>query len=179
MFGWMVLALVALLAAPVLSIIALVLAIGDSALLRQLNERLKVLERGQAAKSAPAPGPTPQPTPQSAPAPIVAAPAETPPPPPTSVPVSSSPRAPSSAQKIGLEERFGTRWVVWVGGVALALGGIFLVRYTIQQGLIGPGVRIFSAPCWRLRWSQSANGRGAPRSFRRSPACRRRIFQAR
>jgi hypothetical protein len=113
MFGWMVLALVALLAAPVLSVIALVLAIGDSALLRQLNERLKVLERGQAAKSAPAPGPTPQPTPQSAPAPapapIVAAPAETPPPPPTSVPVSSSPRAPSSAQKIGLEERFGTR----------------------------------------------------------------------
>ena len=89
MFGWMVLALVALLAAPVLSVIALVLAIGDSALLRQLNERLKVLERGQAAKSAPAPGPTPQPTPQSAPAPtpapIVAAPVETPPPP-TSVP---------------------------------------------------------------------------------------------
>ena len=82
MFGWMVLALVALLAAPVLSVIALVLAIGDSALLRQLNERLKVLERGQAAKSAPAPGPTPQPTPQSAPAPtpapIVAAPVETP-----------------------------------------------------------------------------------------------------
>jgi len=32
--------------------------------------------------------------------------------------------------------------VVWVGGAALALGGIFLVRYTIQQGLIGPGVRI-------------------------------------
>jgi uncharacterized membrane protein len=32
--------------------------------------------------------------------------------------------------------------VVWVGGVALALGGIFLVRYTIQEGLIGPGVRI-------------------------------------
>jgi uncharacterized membrane protein len=32
--------------------------------------------------------------------------------------------------------------VVWVGGIALALGGVFLVRYTIQQGLIGPGVRI-------------------------------------
>jgi uncharacterized membrane protein len=43
---------------------------------------------------------------------------------------------------IGFEERFGTRWVVWVGGIALALGGIFLVRYTIDQGLIGPGVRI-------------------------------------
>jgi uncharacterized membrane protein len=52
------------------------------------------------------------------------------------------PSAPSTPQQIGFEERFGTRWVVWVGGVALALGGIFLVRYTIAQGLIGPGVRI-------------------------------------
>ena len=32
--------------------------------------------------------------------------------------------------------------MVWVGGFALALGGIFLVRYSIEQGLIGPGVRI-------------------------------------
>ena len=54
-----------------------------------------------------------------------------------------SPPSPPSPPKIGFEEKFGTRWVVWVGGVALALGGIFLVRYTIQQGLIGPGVRIF------------------------------------
>ena len=41
-----------------------------------------------------------------------------------------------------LEKRFGTQWVVWVGGVALALGGIFLVRYSIEQGLFGPGLRI-------------------------------------
>lgn len=33
--------------------------------------------------------------------------------------------------------------MVWVGGVALALGGIFLVRYSIERGLIGPGVRVF------------------------------------
>jgi len=59
------------------------------------------------------------------------------------VPLSPPSPVPSSSQKIGFEEKFGTRWVVWVGGVALALGGIFLVRYTIQQGLIGPGVRIF------------------------------------
>lgn len=43
----------------------------------------------------------------------------------------------------GLEERLGTQWVVWVGGAALALGGVFLVRYSIEQGLIGPRVRIF------------------------------------
>ena len=44
-----------------------------------------------------------------------------------------------------LEEKFGTQWVVWIGGLALALGGIFLVRFTIEQGLLGPGVRIFLA----------------------------------
>ena len=41
------------------------------------------------------------------------------------------------------EERFGTRWTVWIGGVALALGGIFLVKYSIEAGLIGPGLRLF------------------------------------
>ncbi len=43
---------------------------------------------------------------------------------------------------MSFEERFGTQWVVWVGGLALALGGFFLVRYSFEQGLIGPGVRI-------------------------------------
>src|SRR5437868_10814187 len=41
----------------------------------------------------------------------------------------------------GFEERIGTRWVVWVGGLTLALGGFFMVRYSIDAGLIGPGVR--------------------------------------
>jgi uncharacterized membrane protein len=43
---------------------------------------------------------------------------------------------------MGFEERFGTQWVVWVGGLALALGGFFLVRFSIAQGLIGPPVRV-------------------------------------
>jgi uncharacterized membrane protein len=42
----------------------------------------------------------------------------------------------------GFEERIGTRWVVWVGGLTLALGGFFLVRYSIDAGLIGPEVRV-------------------------------------
>jgi uncharacterized membrane protein len=41
-----------------------------------------------------------------------------------------------------LEERLGTRWAVWVGGVALALGGILMVRYSIEQGIFGPGARV-------------------------------------
>ena len=47
-----------------------------------------------------------------------------------------------SYQRGGLEEAFGTRWAVWVGGVALAFGALLLVRYTIEQGFFGPGVRI-------------------------------------
>ncbi|WP_407159259.1 DUF2339 domain-containing protein [Bradyrhizobium sp. STM 3557] len=42
----------------------------------------------------------------------------------------------------GFEERIGTRWVVWIGGLTLALGGFFLVRYSIEAGLIGPEVRV-------------------------------------
>src|SRR6202047_762647 len=41
----------------------------------------------------------------------------------------------------GFEERVSTRWVVGVGGLTLALGGFFMVRYSIDAGLLGPGVR--------------------------------------
>ena len=41
-----------------------------------------------------------------------------------------------------MEEQLGTRWAVWVGGLALGLGGLLLVRYSIEQGVFGPGVRI-------------------------------------
>jgi uncharacterized membrane protein len=49
---------------------------------------------------------------------------------------------PPPKPKISLEERFGTQWVVWVGGIALAFGGFFLVRYSIEQGWFGPGPRV-------------------------------------
>lgn len=49
---------------------------------------------------------------------------------------------PSSPSAPGLEERLGTRWAVWAGGLALALGGLLLVRFSIEAGLLGPGVRV-------------------------------------
>src|SRR5580698_3521493 len=48
------------------------------------------------------------------------------------------------------EERIGTRWVVWVGGLTLALGGFFMVRYSIEAGLIGPGVRVMLGGAFAL-----------------------------
>ena len=50
--------------------------------------------------------------------------------------------APPLPREVGFEERLGTRWAVWVGGVALALGALLLVRYSIEQGLLGPGMRV-------------------------------------
>lgn len=34
------------------------------------------------------------------------------------------------------------RWAAWLGGLALALGGIFLVKYSIEQGYFGPVARV-------------------------------------
>ena len=44
-----------------------------------------------------------------------------------------------------IETALGTRWAVWVGGLALALGGIFLVRYSIEAGIFGPELRLVLA----------------------------------
>ena len=40
------------------------------------------------------------------------------------------------AAERSLEENIGTRWAVWVGGLALALGGVFLIRYSIEAGFL-------------------------------------------
>jgi uncharacterized membrane protein len=49
---------------------------------------------------------------------------------------------PQPVRTQSLEEMIGSKWSVWVGALALGLGGIFLVRYSIEQGLVGPGVRL-------------------------------------
>ncbi|WP_296712775.1 DUF2339 domain-containing protein [Rhodoblastus sp.] len=50
--------------------------------------------------------------------------------------------APAPRPAASLEEAIGTRWVVYVGGIALALGGLLLVRFAIEQGLFGPAARV-------------------------------------
>lgn len=49
-----------------------------------------------------------------------------------------------------LESRIGGRWPVWVGGLALALGGYFLVQYSIEAGLLSPAVRLVLAAVFGL-----------------------------
>ncbi|MFJ6322451.1 MULTISPECIES: DUF2339 domain-containing protein [unclassified Rhizobium] len=49
-----------------------------------------------------------------------------------------------------LESTIGARWAVWVGGIALAFGGIFMVKYSIESGLLSPGVRLVLAAIFGL-----------------------------
>ena len=41
-----------------------------------------------------------------------------------------------------LEQKVGGRLFVWIGGVMLALAGIFLVKYSIDEGLLSPAMRV-------------------------------------
>lgn len=142
------------LAVPIAAIAGFLIAIGARNRLTGIEDRLAGLER-QIARAAAAPPPEvhgpiaeaplmPAATPVTPPPDIAASPQPPQPPPPP--PETNAPPAPAAAppeRQPSFEEQFGTRWVVWVGGVALALGGIFLVKYSIDAGLIGPGVRIF------------------------------------
>ena len=58
-------------------------------------------------------------------------------------PAAPPPPLPQPQPDPGFEETIGTRWVVWVGGLTLALGGIFMVRYSIEAGLLSDEVRVF------------------------------------
>lgn len=42
----------------------------------------------------------------------------------------------------GFVDELGARWSVWVGGLALGLGAIFLLRYSIEAGVFSPGLRV-------------------------------------
>ena len=47
-----------------------------------------------------------------------------------------------TAETKDFEGRLGGRIYGWLGGVALAFAGIFLVKYSIEQGWLSPGVRV-------------------------------------
>lgn len=53
-------------------------------------------------------------------------------------PPAPAPAAPPES----LEERVMRRWAVWLGGVALAFGAYFLVKFSIEQGWFGPEARV-------------------------------------
>jgi uncharacterized membrane protein len=49
-----------------------------------------------------------------------------------------------------IESRIGGSWTVWLGGITLGLGGLFLVKYSIEAGLLSPAVRLSLAALFAL-----------------------------
>jgi uncharacterized membrane protein len=45
-------------------------------------------------------------------------------------------------ERVSFEQQFGALLPVWIGGVALALAGFFMVKYSIETGLLSPTVRV-------------------------------------
>jgi uncharacterized membrane protein len=98
------------------------------------------------------PEPEPQHMPARAPAPPPIEPFRTAPeepqveqplpvPSPMPVVVPSAPVSSVAFRARRLEEKVTANWLVWIGGIAVALAGLFLVRYASEQGWLSPALR--------------------------------------
>lgn len=139
----------------------LVLGLGGACLflwqeLRQLRDRVEELEHaavwGQAAMPEPIVEPEPVRAtaqvamrsalePQRRPEPIVEAPVPE--------PEWTSPAAEFAAEEVlsarpafSFEEMFGRKLPIWAGGATLAVAGFFIVKYSIDAGLLSPMIRV-------------------------------------
>jgi uncharacterized membrane protein len=54
----------------------------------------------------------------------------------------SAPTAAPVQPRLGLEERLASRWFVWLGSATLALAGLFLILYAVEQGWLSPTARM-------------------------------------
>jgi len=62
----------------------------------------------------------------------------------TPEPAAADPVAPSRDRPRWLSMLIDN-WMTWLGGVSVALAGVFMVRYSIEIGLLGPGARVTAA----------------------------------
>ncbi|HMM92643.1 DUF2339 domain-containing protein [Bradyrhizobium sp.] len=140
--------------ALVIAIVALIFARKAMNQVAELRRRVEALQAMPATAAAPPPlspleafertlppvsaevTPTPPPIPAGVASATPIAPAE------TNEQAADAPPPPLPQPGRGFEETIGTRWVVWVGGLTLALGGFFMVKYSIEADLLGPEVRV-------------------------------------
>ena len=139
-----------------LAVVCIILVIGSRDRMRTLEFRLALIERRLREGQTPAPPATERPAepdhpvvpepslPRATDEPSAPAPQSQP----HTEPVASVPETVAAASRPSppgpsLEERFGTQWVVWAGGISVVFGGFFLLRYSIEQGWFGPGMRVF------------------------------------
>ncbi|MHB1157963.1 MAG: DUF2339 domain-containing protein [Phycisphaerales bacterium] len=144
---------------------AFVMALGARRALREMQGRVTQLQRdvgglkyqlreraadspATAAPKAATPVLLPPAPPPAVVPPIASAPRPSPAPAASSTPIAPpSPVVPSpipgaAQSKRGIEERLGTQLPIWIGAIALGIGGIWLAKYIIEHSHFGPTVRI-------------------------------------
>ncbi len=126
----------------VVTIVLLLAVIAQTVLLVRLQRRVDVLERREPRPADPRPVPAPAPI---APRPVAVAPAPSDEPRQRRAPLPRPPRP-----KIDVETLIGSRLPVWIGGLALVVGGIFLVRLSIEAGWLTPAIRTVLAALFAL-----------------------------
>ena len=122
--------------------------------IRFLNRRIAELEDRLSGMMAPEPKPESRPerpplvTAKARRAAVVTG-ATIPPDIPASPPETQAPRK-SPFEDLSFESLIGGKLPIWVGGISLVFAGFFLVRYTIEAGLFGPGARSIAATLFAL-----------------------------
>ena len=59
------------------------------------------------------------------------------------LPEPPAPPVPPPKPPRDMEQALASRWFVWIGGVAIAIGGLLFVKYAYDNGLISPVLQIF------------------------------------
>ncbi|AHE98956.1 DUF2339 domain-containing protein [Thioalkalivibrio paradoxus] len=150
--GWVAtLALLGLLAGSVLGWISFLALPRLRARVERLEAELRRLrpaaevdaEPEPEVRSIPDPGPVDSPGTSAmsarGPAPREALPAGAPP---STTATVSTGRRRGPGRIAGLVRRIRASWMVWLGGLCVGLAGVFLVRYSIEQGYLGPTARV-------------------------------------
>ena len=95
---------------------------------------------------------------------------------PSPVPAPPAPPPPQVKPALDLETLLTARWGVWLGSAALLLAGVFLIRYAVEQELLGPGARCFFAALLgaallaAAEWLQRQDGPSIPGPFQADQA---------
>jgi len=123
--------------------------------LRRVEDEVDRLRPGPAPLPQPRPAPPAEPAAPPVPEPVPPLEPAAPPVPerarPAPVVVELEPEAERSESLGGLFERLvAGRLLVWLGGIALVLAAVFLIRYSIEVGLVTPAARMVGAALFGL-----------------------------
>jgi uncharacterized membrane protein len=116
--------------------------------LRQFGRRLDKIEHTHPSRPAPAmpaPPPAPEPVPLAQPVPEASVHSG-----PVPLAQSEPDALPAPALRQSLESLIGARLPIWIGAIALIAAGFFLVRYTVEIGLLTPAVRTVLAALFAM-----------------------------